>query len=77
MAVFDQNAGTLQFIPMVYHSVGVPDEIGARFIGKPLKFPARNSIAGDEMVRAPIAPVVDHNVIPAAAEPDHWVFQAF
>ena len=45
MAVLDQNTRTLKFVPMIHSPVAVPDEIGTRFIGKPLKLPARDSVA--------------------------------
>lgn len=56
MAVLDQNAGALEFVPMIHSAVAVSDEICARFIGKPLKFPAGDSVSGNKMVCAPVHP---------------------
>ena len=71
-----KTPGRLMFVPMVHGAIGVSDEIGARFIGNSLEFPARDSVARDEMVCAPVTPVVDEDVKPAAAEPDQRIFQA-
>lgn len=56
--VLNQDNGPLQLIPMIDSSVCVFDEIGLRFIGKPLIFPLDDAVAGNQMIRAPVAPVV-------------------
>ncbi len=73
VAVLDDHAGAFELVPVVLHAVGIADEVGAGFVGKPLHLPAGDAVARDQVEGAAIAPMVDDDVVPAAAVPDHRI----
>lgn len=42
VSAIDQDAGTLQFVPIFTFAVGVLDEVGTWFIGKPMDLAVRH-----------------------------------
>ena len=75
VAVFDVNIRPLEFVPMVHGAVGVADEILRRVVGEAAEFPIVDPIDRGQVIRFALVPVIDDDVVKAAAEPDDRILE--
>ena len=73
--LLQQDTGTLHLVPVVYGAVGIADEVLGWVVGETTEYPMVDAVLGGEMEGFAIIPVIDENVVKAAAKPDCRIFQ--
>ncbi len=75
VAVLNINSGPFHIIPMVHSSVGIAHEVPGRVISESFELPVGDAVFGNKVIGLAGAPIVDGDVVEAAAIPDHRVLE--
>ena len=75
MSFLQQDTGTFHLVPVIDGAVAIADEVPGWVVGETTEYPMVDAVHRGEMEGFAVIPVIDENVIKAAAEPDCGIFQ--